>query len=157
MKGLGGGTYWYSHSKHNKITKNNTRMETVAPLVRAVVRAFYSDEFSAVIEPLLREPYYMEDDEQPKGPLSQKLVGISASRIRRTLNKLEQHSLIQRKEIVVQGALVDLEQNERQGVKTKRFFYYIDFVHFVKIMTLRLAQIPRLIESNQTVDPLAGL
>ena len=132
-------------------------METVAPLVRAVVRAFYADEFSVVIEPLLREPYYMEDDDQARGPLSQILGGLSATRIRRTLSGLVQHSLVQKKQIVVQGLLVNVEENEREGSKTTRYFYYIDFVHFVKILSLRLAQIPRLIETSQSVDPLASM
>jgi hypothetical protein len=144
-------------------------METMAPLVRAVIRAFYTDEYAVIIEPLLREPFYLEDDERTKGKLSQKFGGISSRRIRQILAQLELHSLVHKKEILVQllpgeeeGENVTEEtmivessmgeggDQQQRIVRVKRFFYYIDFVHFVKLLSLRLSQCSELIQTTMS-------
>ncbi|KAH9260224.1 hypothetical protein BASA81_001393 [Batrachochytrium salamandrivorans] len=127
-------------------------METVVPLVRAVVRAFYTDEHAIVVEPLLRDPYYLEDDNQAKGALSRKFGWIASKIIRQRLAALVEHSLVQKKEILV---TINLETGDSDMSRHKRDFYYIDFVHFVKVITLRMHMIPQFIfqSKREAVKP----
>lgn len=127
-------------------------METVVPLVRAVVRAFYTDEHAIVVEPLLRDPYYLEDDNQAKGALSRKFGWIASKIIRQRLAALVEHSLVQKKEIMV---TINLETGDSDMSRHKRDFYYIDFVHFVKVITLRMHMVPQFIfqSKREAVKP----
>ena len=97
-------------------------MEIVQPLVRAVARAFYPDEHVAVMDALLLPPYYIEDDSSTKGSLQMALGGLPALQVRRILQELERHSMVQ----------VYERDNKR--------FFYVDYAHFCKVMRLRYAE-----------------
>lgn len=127
-------------------------METIAPLVRALVRAFYPDKYAVVIEPLLCEPFYLEDDEMPTGPLSAKFSGLSSTSIRRVLGILVKHSIVQKKEILTETTKDD--DSSVAVSKVRRFYYYIDFVHFIKILSLRLEQMRQHIGSDRGREDL---
>jgi transcription initiation factor IIE alpha subunit len=117
-------------------------METIVPLVRAVIRAFYTDEHAIVIEPLLRDPYFLEDDQLARGSLSRRFGHVASKRIRQLLDTLVEHSLVQKKEILV---TIDLDLGNVDGSRHKRDFYYLDYAHLIKILTYRFHMISQFI------------
>lgn len=109
-------------------------MQQAAQLVRAVLRAFYTDEHCAVVEALLRPPYYLLDDNTTRSPMGEALGGLHALKARQLLRDLHGHSLVY--------TFVD-------GGNT---YWYIDFVHFVKVVHLRMWAVDRHIESGAALE-----
>ena len=122
-------------------------MDVVVPLFRAFVRAFYADDVVGVCEPMLREPFFIEDDFNARGVVTRSLGWINAKKVRQLLDLLVNHGLVQiTKDSEVR---VDLETKNLLPRSQKRRFYFIDFVHFVKVATLRIYQIKQFILKAQ--------
>jgi transcription initiation factor IIE alpha subunit len=102
-------------------------MEDVRLLARAVIRAFYTDEHAVLMEPLLNEPYYLRDDQTTFGSLYQTMGGLHAKKSRQVLTELVEHGLIGKWE-----SQTEVEKGQ------KVYYYYCDFVHFVKTVYLRI-------------------
>lgn len=128
-------------------------METCGPLIRAFLRAFYPDSYCVVIEPLLREPFYVEDDDQIHGTLTRAMGGeINAHWVRGMYKRLVDHSLVLCSSLGVKGNEEE-ESGLREGRRrTQHTFYYIDFIHFIKIAMYRVSQMQTEIAARFKVD-----
>mmetsp|Transcript_14080 Transcript_14080/g.25171 ORF Transcript_14080/g.25171 Transcript_14080/m.25171 type:complete len:448 (-) Transcript_14080:28-1371(-) len=101
-------------------------------LVRTVARAFYTDDAIVVLDALCREKYLIDHEQPGRGPLEDKF-GIQAKQVRKVLQGLHDDCLVEK-----------FVRNHRDPTapkgtrRKKRTFWYINYLHFVKLVLLRL-------------------
>mmetsp|Transcript_44700 Transcript_44700/g.71417 ORF Transcript_44700/g.71417 Transcript_44700/m.71417 type:complete len:452 (+) Transcript_44700:77-1432(+) len=121
-------------------------------LVRTVARAFYDDDAILVLDALCRNPYLIDHEQAGRGPLEEKF-GLQSKQVRRTLQSLYDDSLIEKyvRNYKDPGAVKGTR-------KKKRTFWYINYLHFVKLVMLRLHFMIKVIsdkeEEQVTTDKL---
>mmetsp|Transcript_2851 Transcript_2851/g.7111 ORF Transcript_2851/g.7111 Transcript_2851/m.7111 type:complete len:445 (-) Transcript_2851:140-1474(-) len=111
-------------------------------LVRTIARAFYDDEAIVVLDALCREPYLIDHEQAGRGPLEDKF-GIQAKQVRRVLQALHDDCLVEK--------YVRNYRDPRapKGTrKKKRTFWYINYLHFVKLVRLRLFFMDKIISEE---------
>ena len=108
-------------------------------LVRATIRAFYTDEHVAVTEALLREPFYLYDDQQKTdGSLSHAFGGLPYTKIRKILEHLRADSLV-----------------DTQSVENK-LYWFVHFPHFIKVVRLRVSMLSVIANQNARAGNSVG-
>lgn len=121
-------------------------------LVRAVGRAFYDDDAVVLLDALCRNEYLVDYEKAGRSPLEDRL-GLQTKQIRTTLQLLYNDCLIER--FVQHYRRADAAKGTR---RRNHIFFYINYLHFVKLTRLRLHQMVRVIEdqegANAAVDTL---
>ena len=90
-------------------------------LIRSVVRAFYTDECICIIDVLIRDKFLRDDDMGPR-------LKLSTKGLRKILQYLKSEQLVESEDV----------DDLNSGGSRSSTFWYIDYNHTIKVITLRI-------------------